>query len=140
MHYQTGHTVWEIHDYAGERPTKTVPEVRELSYRDRIAASDLPPLVDIKDGRYNYNLQFFTIYNADIKHFFEINRERSTRVGEEGLSKKRVREYVKKYLFSNTEVEEWNKIGKVIVNAENLVKNKKCIANISWLLRMLRLL
>ena len=106
--------------------TRWVPELRDLSYEERLKALNLPSL----EARRTRG-DFITLYKyasemivVDKQNFIEFNK-RETRGHGRKIQKPRGDIDAKKYNFPNRIVDQWNNLDKNIVNAKNINQFKK---------------
>jgi len=111
------------------RATKLLPNLKELSYPERLTALRLPSL---KARRVRGDLiQTFKIFNqidnVDINNFFVINPNDKTRNSVDKIFIQHSRTNTRKFCFSNRVAPLWNKLPKDVKLAPNLNKFKNLI-------------
>ena len=106
--------------------TRWVPELRELSYKDRLKKLNLPSL-EARRTRGEY----ITLYKCmtkmieiDIKDFTPTS-EVTTRGNSMKIQKKRGDKDARKYFFPNRIVDKWNRLPEQIVSAKTINQFKK---------------
>ena len=101
--------------------TKMVPELRELSYRERLERLEIPSLQSRRERGdmitvYKY-VKGLDIVNCD--QFFD-RRGTRTRGHNMRFKKKEARRDVRKHFFSVRVVEKWNALSSEVVEARNI--------------------
>ena len=94
------------------RATKLVPNIKHLSYKDRLTALKLPTL-EYRRKRGDMILTYKILkdhVDTNPSLFFKMNNSSRTRGHELKLFKSRSCLDVRKYVFSNRIVEDWNKL------------------------------
>ena len=106
--------------------TRWVPELKELSYEERLKMLNLPSL----EARRTRGA-FITLYKCTTK-MMEIDNKNfipfsdiTTRGNNKKIQQKRGDKDVRKYFFPNRIIEDWNKLPEQIVNAKNINQFKK---------------
>ena len=110
------------------RATKMIPELRDLSYEERLKACGLTTL-ETRRLRGD-QIEVFKILNGyeniDINMFFSLKKDSRTRGHEVKLVKDQCRLDIRKHSFSQRTINEWNKLSTDCVTASsvNMFKNK----------------
>ena len=110
------------------RATKMIPELRDLSYEERLKECGLTTL-ETRRLRGD-QIEVFKILNGyeniDRNMFFSLNKDSRTRGHEVKLVKDQCRLDIRKHLFSQRTINEWNKLSTDCVTASsvNMFKNK----------------
>ena len=87
------------------RPTKIIPELRDLSYESRLFRGDQIEVSKIVNG----------YENIDRNMFFELKEGSRTRGHKAALVKEQCRLDMRKYSFSQRVINEWNKLSNVLL-------------------------
>ena len=109
------------------RATKIIPELRDLSYEERLKECSLTTL---ETRRLRDQIEVFKILNGyeniDRNMFFAPKKNSRTRGHEEKLVKDQCRLDIRKHSFSQRTINEWNKLSTDCVTASsvNMFKNK----------------
>lgn len=107
------------------RAAKIVPEVRQLSYRTRLKAINLPTM---EEKRIILAFKFLNHENnVNRDQFFKRWRQGWTWDHSKKLSNTFVRKDVKRYFCSIRVVDAWNTLSDEIENADSIQKFKGCI-------------
>ena len=110
------------------RATKMIPELRDLSYEERLKECGLTTL-ETRRLRGD-QIEVFKILNGyeniDRNMFFSLKKDSRTRGHEVKLVKDQCRLDIRKHSFSQRTINEWNKLSTVCVTASsvNMFKNK----------------
>ena len=110
------------------RATKMIPELRDLSYEERLKECGLTTL-ETRRLRGD-QIEVFKILNGyeniDRNVFFSLKKDSRTRGHEVKLVKDQCRLDIRKHLFSQRTINEWNKLSTDCVTASsvNMFKNK----------------
>ena len=110
------------------RATKMIPELRDLSYEERLKECGLTTL-ETRRLRGD-QIEVFKILNGyeniDRNMFFSLKKDSRTRGHEEKLVKDQCRLDIRKHSFSQRTINEWNKLSTDCVTASsvNMFKNK----------------
>ena len=110
------------------RATKIIPELRDLSYEECLKECGLTTL-ETRRLRGD-QIEVFKILNGyeniDSNMFFSLKKDNRTRGHEVKLVKNQCRLDIRKYLFSQRTVNEWNKLSKDCITSSNvnMFKNK----------------
>ena len=110
------------------RATKMIPELRDLSYEERLKECGLTTL-ETRRLRGD-QIEVFKILNGyeniDRNMFFSLKKDSSTRGHEVKLVKDQCRLDIRKHSFSQRTINEWNKLSTDCVTASsvNMFKNK----------------
>ena len=110
------------------RATKMIPELRDLSYEERLKECGLTTL-ETRRLRGD-QIEVFKILNGyeniDRNMFFSLKKDSRTRGHEVKLVKDQCRLDIRKHSFSQRTINEWNKLSTDCVNASsvNMFKNK----------------
>ena len=110
------------------RATKMIPELRDLSYEERLKECGLTTL-ETRRLRGD-QIEVFKILNGyeniDRNMFFSLKKDSRTRGHEEKLIKDQCRLDIRKHSFSQRTINEWNKLSTDCVTASsvNMFKNK----------------
>ena len=110
------------------RATKMIPELRDLSYEERLKECGLTTL-ETRRLRGD-QIEVFKILNGyeniDINMFFSLKKDSRTRGHEVKLVKDQCRLDIRKHSFSQRTINEWNKLSTDCVTASsvNMFKNK----------------
>ena len=106
--------------------TRWVPELRELSYEERLKALNLTTLEARRKRGALITLYKCTTKIIDIdKKDFTKPGNRRTRGHSKKLQKKKVKKDVKKYSFPNRYIKPWNSLPEHIASAKNIHQFKK---------------
>ena len=104
------------------RATKLIPELKHLSYDDRLRTLNLPSLEHRR--RRGDMLQTFKILNGidrvDPKLFFEISAGSSTRGHHQKLVKKHARFGTRQSVFSQRVINDWNSLPADVIESPSL--------------------
>ena len=109
------------------RATKMIPELRDLSYEERLKECGLTTL---QTRRLRDQIEVFKILNGyeniDRNMFFSLKKDSRTRGHEVKLVKDQCRLDIRKHSFSQRTINEWNKLSTDCVTASsmNMFKNK----------------
>ena len=109
------------------RATKMIPELRDLSYEERLKECGLTTL---ETRRLRDQIEVFKIVNGyeniDRNMFFSLKKDSRTRGHEVKLVKDQCRLDIRKHSFSQRTINEWNKLSTDCVTASsvNMFKNK----------------
>lgn len=108
------------------RATKLVPEIRNLSYENRLQRLNLTTLEERrKRGDLIETYKIITgLEDVASSQFFEENKNR-LRGNDNKIFKKQSRKNIRKYFFSQRVVDSWNRLRNGIVNATTLNQFKK---------------
>ena len=110
------------------RATKIIPELRDLSYEERLKECGLTTL-ETRRLRGD-QIEVFKILNGyeniDRNMFFSLKKDSRTRGHDVKLVKDQCRLDIRKHSFSQRTINEWNKLSRVCVTASsvNMFKNK----------------
>ena len=110
------------------RASKMIPELRDLSYEERLKECGLTTLETRKLR--GHQIEVFKILNGyeniDRNMFFSLKKDSRTRGHEVKLVKDHCRMDIRKYSFSQRTINEWNKLFTDCVTASsvNMLKNK----------------
>ena len=106
--------------------TRWVPELRDLSYEERLQALNLTTLEARRTRGALITLYKCAtgIIDIDKQDFIQFNN-RSTRGHSKKIQKKRGDKDAKKYSFPNRFIDPWNNLPEQIVNAKNIHQFKK---------------
>ena len=110
------------------RATKMIPELRDLSYEERLKECSLTTLETRRLRR--DQIEVFKILNGyeniDRNMFFSLKKDSRTRGHEVKLVKDQCRLDIRKHSFSQRTINEWNKLSTDCVTASsvNMFKNK----------------
>ena len=106
--------------------TRWVPELRDLSYEERLKALNLPSLKARRTRG-----EYITLYKCTTK-MIEVDNENfipycnvPTRGNSKKMQKKRGDKDVRKFFFPNRIVDDWNKLPEQTVCARNINQFKK---------------
>ena len=106
--------------------TRWVPELRELSYEERLQALNLTTLEARRERGALITLYKCTTKIIDIdKKDFTKSGNMGTRGHSKKLEKKKGKKDVKKYSFPNRYIDTWNNLSEHIVSAKNIHQFKK---------------
>ena len=109
------------------RATKLVPIIKQLSYKDRLTALKLPTL-EYRRKRGDMILTYKILKNhvdTNPSLFFKMNNCSRTRGQELKLFKSRSCLDVRKYVFSNRIVEDWNKLPNNVIQSPSVKEFEK---------------
>ena len=109
------------------RATKLVPIIKHLSYKDRLTALKLPTL-EYRRKRGDMILTYKILKNhvdTNPSLFFKMNNCSRTRGHELKLFKSRSCLDVRKYVFSNRIVEDWNKLQNNVIQSPSVKEFEK---------------
>ena len=109
------------------RATKLIPELRDLTYEERLKECGLTTL-ETRRLRGGDQIEVFKILNGyeniDSNIFFEIKESKITRGLNYTLVKKQSRLDVRKFSFSQRTINVWNNLSTDCVHASIMFKNK----------------
>ena len=111
-----------------KRATKIIPELRDLSYEERLKECGLTTL-ETRRLRGD-QIEVFKILNGyeniDRNMFFSLKKDNRTREHEVKLVKDQCRLGIRKYSFSQRTTNEWNKLSMdyITASSENMFKNR----------------
>ena len=116
------HTIERVQRHA----TKLVPELRDLSYEDRLDKLNLPTLKERRErGDMITTFKFLKGFdNVKCENYFE-KRQGTTRGHSLKLKKQSFHQDVSKYFFNNRVVDKWNALNEQTVQAETIASFKK---------------
>ena len=109
------------------RATKLVPDIKHLSYKDRLTALKLPTL-EYRRKRGDMILTYKILkdhVDTNPSLFFKRNNSSRTRGHELKLFKSRSCLDVRKYVFSNRIVEDWNKLPNNVIQSPSVKEFEK---------------
>ena len=109
------------------RATKVIPELRYLSYEERLKECGLTNIETIRLRGDQIEVLILNRYeNIERNICFSLKKDSRTRGHEVTLVKDQCRLDIRKYLFSHRTINEWNKLSTdcVNVNNVNMLKNK----------------
>ena len=109
------------------RATKLVPNIKHLSYKDRLTALKLPTLeYRRKRGDMISTYKILKDHvDTNPSLFFKMNNSSRTRGHELKLFKSRSCLDVRKYVFSNRIVEDWNKLPNNVIQSPSVIEFEK---------------
>ena len=116
-----------LHTGHVRRATKMIPELRDLSYEERLTECGLTTL---ETRCLRLNIEVFKILNGyeniDRNMFFSLKKDSRTRGHEVKLVKDQCRLDIRKYSFSQRTLNEWNKLSTDCITSSsvNMFKNK----------------
>ena len=108
------------------RATKMIPELRDLSYEERLKECGLTNM-ETRQLRGDQVFKMLNGYkNIDRNIFFSLKKDNRTRGHKVTLVKDQCRIDIRKYSFSQRTIDEWNKLSTDCVTASsvNMFKNK----------------
>ena len=128
VQFWSPHIKWHVQklEKVQRHATKLVPELRGLSYEDRLIRIGIPTLKERRDRGdmitvFKY-LKGFNNVNSD--NHFERSNCTTTRGHSLKLKKQIVNKDVSKYFFSNRVVDRWNSLDEETVQAETIASFK----------------
>jgi hypothetical protein len=123
-----GNTIWNPHykqdvdaiEAVQRRATKLIPDLKELSYPERLKQLHLPTLAHRRRRGDMINVYKYLHNQYTTKHPFHLAEHRGTRGHELKLQKQHCRLDIRKFFFSNRVVDLWNSLPSHAVLAPTL--------------------
>ena len=119
----------EKYNILQRRATKLIPELRIISYEDRVPQCKLTTLETrrVRGDQIEVFKITHGIEGLDSGMFFKYRTDNRTRVHSWALAKERCKLDIRKYVFSQHMMNEWNRLPGECINAtsvNNMFKNK----------------